>query len=190
MFKTQLEPRTAGEWIHCQALNILWHHFMVYKSMDHRKLLPNCFLHYYKKKWRAELALFSVQKAQLYIWRHFQCLYSYRQWLRANQRAGILTVIVNTVEKKCQSLLLPAVNDDGARSILTGSRWFENEAESWVFAADVRCTVIWPASKMVLRDRHWFHLISQILCTNNTLEYKYKYYSDTRVQCMSDREWR
>ena len=30
MFKTQVEPQAAGEWFHCQVLNILWHHFIVY----------------------------------------------------------------------------------------------------------------------------------------------------------------
>ena len=34
MFKTQVEPRAAGEWFHCQVLNILWRHFIVYKSID------------------------------------------------------------------------------------------------------------------------------------------------------------
>ena len=40
MLKTQVEPRAAGEseWFHCQVLNILWRHFIVYKSIDHRKL--------------------------------------------------------------------------------------------------------------------------------------------------------
>ena len=32
------------KWFHCQVLNILWRHFMVYKSTDHRKLLSFCFL--------------------------------------------------------------------------------------------------------------------------------------------------
>ena len=27
MFKTQVEPRIAGEWFHCKVLNILWPHF-------------------------------------------------------------------------------------------------------------------------------------------------------------------
>ena len=31
IFKTQVEPRAAGEWFHCQVLDILWRHFMVYK---------------------------------------------------------------------------------------------------------------------------------------------------------------
>ena len=30
MFKTQVEPRATDEWFHCQVLNILWHHFIVY----------------------------------------------------------------------------------------------------------------------------------------------------------------
>ena len=38
MLKTQVEQRAAGEWFHCQVLNILWRHFLVYKSIDHRKL--------------------------------------------------------------------------------------------------------------------------------------------------------
>ena len=38
MFKTQVEPRTAGEWFLCQVLDILWRHFMVYKSIEYRKL--------------------------------------------------------------------------------------------------------------------------------------------------------
>ena len=63
MFKTQVEPRAAGEWFHCQVLNILWRHFIVYKSIDHR----NCcrFVFYSNKdKLLAELALFSVEKAR------------------------------------------------------------------------------------------------------------------------------
>ena len=44
MFKTQVEPRAAGEWFHCQVLNTLWRHFIVYKSIDHRKLMPFWFL--------------------------------------------------------------------------------------------------------------------------------------------------
>ena len=27
MFKTQGEPRAAGEWFDCKVLNVLWHHF-------------------------------------------------------------------------------------------------------------------------------------------------------------------
>ena len=30
MFKTQVEPRAAGKWFHCQVLDILWRHFIVY----------------------------------------------------------------------------------------------------------------------------------------------------------------
>ena len=33
MFKTQVEPRAAGEWFHCQVLDILWRHFMVYLTI-------------------------------------------------------------------------------------------------------------------------------------------------------------
>ena len=40
-----LEPRTAGEWFHCQVLNILWHHFVIDKSIDQRKRPSiSCFL--------------------------------------------------------------------------------------------------------------------------------------------------
>ena len=38
MFKAQVEPQAAGEWFHCQFLSILRRHFMVYNSIDHRKL--------------------------------------------------------------------------------------------------------------------------------------------------------
>ena len=61
MFKTQVEPR-AGEWFHCQVLNILWRLFVVYKSIDHR-ILPSIFYNN-KEKLRAELVLFSVEKAR------------------------------------------------------------------------------------------------------------------------------
>ena len=63
MFKTQVEPRAAGEWFHCQVLDILWRHFMVYRSIDHR----NCrrFVFYNNmEKVRAELAFFFVEKAR------------------------------------------------------------------------------------------------------------------------------
>ena len=63
MFKPQVETRATGEWFHCHILNILWRHFIVYKSIDHRKLPSICFLHK-KKKLRAELVLFSVEKAR------------------------------------------------------------------------------------------------------------------------------
>ena len=33
MFKTQVEPRAADEWFHCQVLNILWRHFIVYLTI-------------------------------------------------------------------------------------------------------------------------------------------------------------
>ena len=33
MFNTQVEPRATGEWFHCQVLNILWHHFIVYLAI-------------------------------------------------------------------------------------------------------------------------------------------------------------
>ena len=35
MFKTQVESRAAGEWFHCQVLDVLWRPFIVYKSIDH-----------------------------------------------------------------------------------------------------------------------------------------------------------
>ena len=54
MFKTQVEPRAAGEWFHCQVLNILWPYFIVYKSIDHRKLPSICFYNN-KETLRAEL---------------------------------------------------------------------------------------------------------------------------------------
>ena len=38
MLKNQGQKRAAGEWFHCQVLNILWRHFIVYDNMDHRKL--------------------------------------------------------------------------------------------------------------------------------------------------------
>ena len=63
MFKTQVEPRAAGEWFHCQVLNILWRHFIVYKSIDHRKLPSICFYNN-NDKLRAELVLSSVEKAR------------------------------------------------------------------------------------------------------------------------------
>ena len=63
MFKTQVEPRAAGNWFDCQVLNILWRHFIVFKSIDHRKLPSICFYNN-KEKLRAELALFSVEKAR------------------------------------------------------------------------------------------------------------------------------
>ena len=65
MFKTQVEPRAAGEWFHCQVLDILWRHFIVYKSIhvDHRKLLL-IFFYNNKDKLRAELALLSDEKAR------------------------------------------------------------------------------------------------------------------------------
>ena len=35
---------SSSEWFRCQVLNILWCHFMVFKSIDHKKLLLICFL--------------------------------------------------------------------------------------------------------------------------------------------------
>ena len=49
MFKTQVEPRAAGEWFHCQVLNITLPSFEYYNN---------------KEKLRAELVLFSVEKAR------------------------------------------------------------------------------------------------------------------------------
>ena len=57
--KTQVEPRDLGEWFHRQVLNILWRHFMVYRSIDHRKLPSFCILQY-ERDW-----LFSVEKARV-----------------------------------------------------------------------------------------------------------------------------
>ena len=62
MFKTQVEPRATGEWLHCHVLDILCCHFMVYKSIDHRKRpLINVFYNNMEKV-QTELALFSVEK--------------------------------------------------------------------------------------------------------------------------------
>ena len=45
MFKTQVEPRAAGEWFHCQVLNIWWRHFYgPYKSVDKAKVWSIRFL--------------------------------------------------------------------------------------------------------------------------------------------------
>ena len=33
-----MEAQPAGEWFLCKGLNILWLHFMVYKSVDHEKM--------------------------------------------------------------------------------------------------------------------------------------------------------
>ena len=60
-------------------LNVLWRHFMVYKSTDHRKL-PSIYL---------SKALFSVEKARALHLTSFSL-----SVLRANEHAGILTVIV------------------------------------------------------------------------------------------------
>ena len=35
---------SIGTWFHCQVLDILWRHFMVCKSIGHRKLPLICFL--------------------------------------------------------------------------------------------------------------------------------------------------
>ena len=62
MFKTQVEPLAASEWFHCQVLNIII--FIVYKSVDHRKL-PSIFFYNNKDKLRAEIVLFFVEKARV-----------------------------------------------------------------------------------------------------------------------------
>ena len=33
MFKTQVEPRTAGEWLHCKVLNVFWRRFVFYNNI-------------------------------------------------------------------------------------------------------------------------------------------------------------
>ena len=38
MVRTQVEPRAAGEWFHCQVLDILWRHFMVYSTFKKSNL--------------------------------------------------------------------------------------------------------------------------------------------------------
>ena len=63
MFKTQVGPRAAGEWFYCQVLNILRRHFMVYKSIDHRKLPSFCFYNNMEIV-RAKLASFSIEKGR------------------------------------------------------------------------------------------------------------------------------
>ena len=71
MFKTQVEPQAAGKWFHCQGLNILRHHFMLYKSIDYRKLPFDLCFTITMEKVQAEL----LRKCARYI-----CLYcSYRQ---------------------------------------------------------------------------------------------------------------
>ena len=37
MFKTQVEPRTAGELFQCKVFNILWRHLMIFRSVDRGK---------------------------------------------------------------------------------------------------------------------------------------------------------
>ena len=56
-----------------------YHRFVFYNNME---------------KLRAELAFLFVEKARALHLTSLFCLYSYRQQLRANQRAGIWTVIV------------------------------------------------------------------------------------------------
>ena len=65
MFKTQVEPRAAGEWFHCQVLNILWRHFIVYKSIDHRKL-PSIFT-ITRINYGRNLLYFPMRKRARYI---------------------------------------------------------------------------------------------------------------------------
>ena len=60
MFKTQVEPRAAGEWFHCQVYGVILLSIRV-------KTIENCrrFDFYNNKdKLRAELVLFSVEKAR------------------------------------------------------------------------------------------------------------------------------
>ena len=70
MFKNQVEPRAAGEWFHCQVLNMLWRHIIVCKSIDHRKLLLICFLQKHGKSTRNWL-YFQLRRRAWYIWRQF-----------------------------------------------------------------------------------------------------------------------
>ena len=56
MFKTQVEPQAAGEWFHCQVLNIFMASF--YKGIDHRKLPSICFK---KKHGKSTRILFIIR---------------------------------------------------------------------------------------------------------------------------------
>ena len=75
MIKLEVKPRAAGDCFHCQVLNKLLRHFMVYKSVDHKKTVVEFVFYSNMEKVRAELALLSVEKARArYISRHFNLL--------------------------------------------------------------------------------------------------------------------
>ena len=59
--------RAAGEWFHCQVLDILWRHFMVYKSIDHRKLPSTFFFTITWKKYERNWLFNSLRKRARYI---------------------------------------------------------------------------------------------------------------------------
>ena len=75
MFKTQVEPRAAGERFHCKVLNVHGVISMVYKTVDNGKLWSNCFLQYhlffYEKPKTKQPALRDML-------RDFHGLYSHR----------------------------------------------------------------------------------------------------------------
>ena len=50
MFKTQVELRAAGEWFHCQVLNILWHHFIILYSFINNNNNNTLFVHQYHEQ--------------------------------------------------------------------------------------------------------------------------------------------
>ena len=66
MTSKNVQNSSGSEWFHCQVLDILWHHFLVYKSIDHRKLPSICFYNNMEKV-RVELAIFSLRKRARYI---------------------------------------------------------------------------------------------------------------------------
>ena len=66
MMSKNVQNSSGSEWFHWQVLDILWHHFMVYKSIDHRKLPSICFYNSMEKV-RVELAIFSLRKRARYI---------------------------------------------------------------------------------------------------------------------------
>ena len=59
---TSKNVQNCGSWFHCQVLDILWRHFMVYKSIDHRKLPSICFLQQHGKS-TSGIDYFFVEKA-------------------------------------------------------------------------------------------------------------------------------
>ena len=80
--KNVQNSRAAGEWFHCQVLDILRSHFMVYKSIRTIENGRRFVFYNNMEKVRAELAIFFFfffwfRKRARYIWRHFYCLYSY-----------------------------------------------------------------------------------------------------------------